>query len=442
MNALKYLPRFRSAGQSLVELAVRESWSRSEIEAHQLVRLNSLWQEAIVRVPYYRALHSDKGLPESFTDLDHFRTCVPILKKPYVRDNAKTLLSKSAGSGGWHHTSGSSGFPTPIFRTHRAHHELLCSRYRFNQMWGVDILDRWAFLWGNAESLAPGFEGFKALFTTPAKDRLRGRLRLSPYDLSKKALRSHLNKLAAFKPAAIYSHSMAADLLAREAEAVGFKCPSLKLVVLTAEPIRQSTVAIVEKAFGVPAVAEYGAVECGFIAGEAKDRTLRVREDTVVLETIPAGDQYEIVATVLNSHAFPLIRYALGDVVEQPLELPEQGFAILPPVYGRNFDLIVTKTGSFLHGQIFEDILDKFSAIRCWQLKQTAEGNVEADIECDGDLDDAAMAFIQTQFSKYLEGFEVTIRQIEGLSVSRSGKHRNIVSELGVVLAEQRLQAG
>ena len=41
---------------ALSELERRETWSRSEVEAFQLDRLNALWLDAVAHVPYYRQL--------------------------------------------------------------------------------------------------------------------------------------------------------------------------------------------------------------------------------------------------------------------------------------------------------------------------------------------------------------------------------------------------
>src|SRR5205807_1956469 len=146
-------------------------------------------------------------------------------------------------------------------------------------------------------------------------------------------------RLARFRPALLYAYSTAADLLAKEAEASGFRCPSLKLVALTSEFVFPRTIATIERALGVPAVSEYGSVECGLLAGEGRDRALRAREDHVLLETLPRDDgRYDIVVTVLNNPSFPLLRYALGDVSDAPLDVPARGFARLKNIAGRDND--------------------------------------------------------------------------------------------------------
>ncbi|MCC9608056.1 hypothetical protein LOC68_01910 [Blastopirellula sp. JC732] len=443
MLLINSLPRFRRARIALADFAKRESWSRSEIEAYQLERINSLWTAAISDSPYYRRLQLERNLPTRFEDLEEFRENVPVLSKDKVRSEPKDILSNKPEHGEWHYTSGSSGARTGIYRSTSVHRKLIQGRYRFNQIWDVDFLDRWAYLWGNAEGLAPGWKGMQARITTPFKDWLRNRLRIAPYDLRPETLRGHLAKIAAYKPVAIYTHSKTAHLLALEAEKIGFEAPYLKLVVMTAEPVRDEYIQDVERAFNTNAVSEYGSIECGFIAGQIRDRTLRVREDNVMVETLPRMDgRYDIAVTLLEESSFPLIRYKIGDVTDAPLTTPSEGFAILHNISGRDFDLIVTGSGALLHAQIFEDILDKFNGIRLWRMQQNSQGNVRVQLVCIDHFEPEAISQIQNRFLSLMEGYEVSVEIVSHIEATSSGKHRTVISELGAQIVRSPAVAG
>jgi phenylacetate-CoA ligase len=123
------------------ELAARESWSRGEIENFQLSRINEIWSHAIRHVPYYRQLFEENKLPNTFQNLEQYRSSVPILSKHAIRQNPKLFLSDHCAPGKWYYTSGSTGTPTPVYRSKQAHLELLQCKYRFYSIWGVDIFD-------------------------------------------------------------------------------------------------------------------------------------------------------------------------------------------------------------------------------------------------------------------------------------------------------------
>ena len=411
-------------------MAEHEKWTRLEIEEFQLDRINAIWSQATKSVHYYRNLQKVRNLPRKFDSLMNYRHSVPILRKSFVREHGKQLLSEIPAAGGWHHTSGSTGSPTAVFRENSSHREMLRARYRFNQMWDVDFLDRWAFVWGNSGALAYGWSGLKHKIKTPVEDWMRNRIRISPYDLRPRTLRKQLERIAKFKPVAIYSHSMAAHLLAVEAKKINFHCPSLKIAVLTAEPVRAATKQIVAEGLGVNALAEYGCVECGFIAGSDQTGKLKVREDYAFLETVPGKDgRFDIVVTVLNNPSFPLLRYAIGDVTDQQLEKPGQGFAALDEVEGRDFDFVMTQNGDVLHGQIFEDTIDRYKGVRRWRVVQEQDGSVTVMLEFLDPPKEAIVKELHQRFEILLNGYPVGLK-IGEIPAGNSGKHRTVISEL------------
>lgn len=431
MNFMRVLPRFRKAYQALETLAAREHWSREEIEAFQLERLNALWEHAARHVPYYRQLGTALRLPQRFSSLEQFQHSVPVLPKSTVRANRSSFLSAARTRGRWVLTGGSTGIPTRVFWGHEAQREMLRARYRFYASWDLDIFDRVAFLWGHHASFAPGLAGLAARLRQPLEDLLRNRIRLSAYRLGRADLREHLRRISDSRPAAIYSFSKAAHLLAREAEATDFQCDSLKLIILTAEPAFPNIVEDVQRAFHAPVIVEYGSAECGFLAGQSRDAALRLREDISLIETLPRNDgRYDIVVTVLTNPSFPLIRYAIGDVTDAPLEPRRYGFSVLQSVVGRNNDFVLSKSGRHLHASLFAAIFENQPNIRRYQLYQHADGALTVSVERhnrDACLNEERL---KRTLEHVLDGAEVTLRVVDKIPQTGAGKHRWIISEL------------
>jgi phosphoenolpyruvate phosphomutase len=434
MKLLRFLPRFRQAYRELATLEAREHWSRSDIDAWQLERLNVTWQHAIAHVPHYRRLTFEARLPERFDSLDEFRSTVPVLPKQAVRDQPDAILSEKAESGHWTRTGGSTGTPMNAYWATNAHLESLRCKYRFQAAWGLDIFDRTAYVWGHSASFKPGLAGRIARWRQPLEDLLRNRIRLSAYHLGQDSLREYLRRIASFQPAVLYGYSRALALLALEAVATGFRCDSLKLVIMTGEPAFPNLVETIERGLGVPAVAEYGSVECGFMAGEGPDRYLRVREDIVLMETLPREDgRHDIVVSVLNHPSFPLLRYAIGDVTDAPLQRGERGFARLQNVAGRNNDLIISRSGRYLHSARF-DALFKYETkvIRRFRVRQHADGSLAVALELNDPKASLDNAGLERKLSELVEGYPVKIEVVETLPQTAAGKHRLVVSDLDV----------
>ena len=187
-----------------------------------------------------------------------------------------------------------------------------------------------------------------------------------------------------------------------------------------------------EKAFGVPAVVEYGAMECALIAGEGPDRVLRVREDMVLAETRAVGDgQHEILFTVLGNPSFPLLRYAIGDVTDAPLEVPERGFAVLKGVGGRANDLIVTRSGGFVHPLRFDFLFgyEWAEAVRRYRIHQRADGAVAVTVEVARPIPPRDVVEMETELRTLLEGYPVTLDVVGALSEAPR-KHRWTTSDM------------
>src|SRR3954468_8636189 len=440
MSLVKHLPRFRQAYRELAQLEQREKWSHGEIEAYQLERVNSLWGSAREHTRHYRELRQQRSLPLCFRSLDEFYSAVPILTKDEMRREPEAFRSDLKRPGDWVFTGGSTGQPFKVYWNSEATVESLRSRYRYYAMWGVDIFDRMAFLWGHSNSFAPGLAGWVARIKQPIVDLLRNRLRLSIYNLTQQQLKIYLTQISAYAPAALYSYPSALDLLATAAEEAGIEFPSIKLATVTGEVVQARAIEHITRVLGAPATVEYGTAECGPLAHEWPDRKLHVREDQVLLETLPAADgRYEIVVTVLANSAYPLIRYRLADMTDAPLDHPERGFRSLQRIIGRENDFIITRDGEQLHSSRF-DAFFKYECrdVRRFRMQQRRDGSLTVSLELNSRTQN--MDEVCSQISKLTGGQHVEVEVVEDIPLSPAGKLRTVQSEfdLASFLASRR----
>jgi phenylacetate-coenzyme A ligase PaaK-like adenylate-forming protein len=206
---------------------------------------------------------------------------------------------------------------------------------------------------------------------------------------------------------------------------------SLRYVLLTAEPAFPHIIETIERAFGVPAIREYGSIECGILAAEWPDRTLRVREDQAILETTPRSDgHYDIIVTVLGNGSFPLLRYAIGDVTDRPLEYGDTGFAQLHDIVGRDNDLVVSRSGRTLHPLWFDDLFENTAGARRWSVHQDATGAVSVTVEVAHDTVTVDCDRVANAIEAHLDGYSVSVSVVRSMTQNQAGKHRWVVSEL------------
>jgi len=430
MKLLQYLPRFREAERELEVFASREKWSRSQIQAYQLDQINELWRHARTCVPYYRQLSESRSLPERFASLAEYSERMPILPKSKVRISPNDFLAESPKPGKWHRTGGSTGSPTAIYWEYGAHRHVLRSKYRNEQRHGLDIFDKKVFLWGHSGSYEPGIKGLLQKNKRPFEDWLRNRLRVSAYDLSDDQLRSQLSAILHFGPKSLYGYSSAIGMLARVAREHQFELPSLEIAILTAEPADPHLRSRVSAQLNCPAVLEYGAAECAFIAGQTPEGEVRVRDDVVFLET-PSNDHgnCDLVLTVLRNPSFPMMRYAIEDTTSEPLKRPEGGFGVLEDIQGRKNDMLLSQTGRRLHAMSIKHTLEHYPEIRRFTAHQHQAGDLDVVLETNDPIAASLRSSLQKQFVDMLDGYPVTIREVKTIPGNIAGKHRWIISD-------------
>lgn len=433
MQILKLHPFFRKALHVMNILEEHEQWSRSDLTSLQLERINQVWHHAINHVPYYAKLFREHDLPREFHSVDEYVSSVPILEKATVRSGA--VFSQRANPGRWYHTGGSTGIPLAIYRERSADLEMLSAQYRLRDLWGVGIFDPVVMELGRADSLVPGLSGSAARLRCAIEDALRNRVRLSPHTLGRDDLRQDLRMMNDFKPRFLYGHSSSIYLLALEALETGMRLESLRLVVLTAEVITQTIRNTTERAFpSASVVQEYGAAESLVIAYEDRQHLLRVREDIVMVETIPTEDNhYRIIMSVLNNPSFPLLRYNIGDLTDRPIAQTDFGFATLGPIIGRNNDFLVARSGRrvrLVAATLAAHISKHHASVKRFRAHQLIDGRVLLYLEVDSPTEQIDTSAMQRSLAAILEGQPVEVRLVRLIPPISSGKHAWLTSEL------------
>jgi phenylacetate-CoA ligase len=177
-------------------------------------------------------------------------------------------------------------------------------------------------------------------------------------------------------------------------------------------------------------VSEYGSCDCGFLAGQWPDGTLRVSEDGVLLETLPRDDgRFDIVATVFGNPSFPLIRYVTDDVTDVPLRRPARGFAVLGSIAGRANDVVLSRSGRMVHPALLDEIVEHRCA-RHFRLHQHADGSASVMVQSAHSAASMDTDLLKQEIEEVLEGYPVGIEVVDSIPPSRSGKHRWITSDL------------
>ncbi|MFC2153728.1 hypothetical protein ACFLQ7_03760 [Actinomycetota bacterium] len=223
-----------------------------------------------------------------------------------------------------------------------------------------------AFLWGNSKK----FNATSlASYRSHARQRLAGASRnaivIDAYQLGEDDLASAARRIVRFKPKYLHGYASAVARMAEYLDAADLlPLPWQPLAVFTeSEPLLPSQRHTISRAFACPVSEQYGSVEIGHIATQHPDGIMRVDDDHVVLERATDG---ELLVTALRSHAFPIIRYRQGDVVDVLTDATSPSsaspYSTVEGIRGRIVDRFVRPGGGTVHGVAVAHCIDPHAA--------------------------------------------------------------------------------
>lgn len=280
-----------------------ETWSLASLEAYQLKKLQELVVISYTNSVYYKNKFDVLGIkPTDIKTLTDLKKLPIINKKELLIHNKDIHTSIKFKTLFQANTSGTSGESLKFSREESADSFNRAAIYRGYSWYNVNPWERNGYFWGFNFSKA---EKLKTRFL----DSLQNRFRIFNY--RKESIDFFIKKLKNAKYLHGYSsmvYETAKIINSRNLE----KPSNLKMVKGTSEKIHETYQEEIQKAFGQRMISEYGAAETGIIAFECPKGNMHINMEGVIVEEI----DHEIVVTNLQMHAFPIIRYKLGDYIK------------------------------------------------------------------------------------------------------------------------------
>lgn len=375
----------------------------------------------------YRAL-LPAGLPERWEDL-------PIVQKRHLQANLDELISAPFTRKQIHmgSTSGSSGHPFYYVKDKYAHamtYALIADRYAWH---GLSLRQKQARFYGIPLS-------GRSRWLELAKDRVFNRVRFPVFDLSEPQLAVFLQKFKSKPFRYVYGYTSALVLFARYL--IGQKvvlrqvCPTLTACVVTSEVCTPEDKQLLEIAFGLPIINEYGASELDTIACTDLDGDWVLSEENLFVEILdeqnrplPDGQSGKVVITALHNRAFPMVRYEIGD-----LGAIERGAkSRLLNLSGRTNDVIQLPSGKKAVGLTFyyvsRSILESGGALQEFVVKQTALDTFVLEVVASRTVSETEEQSIRKAMALYLEdGLQLEIRYVDAIERPGAGKIKHFYS--------------
>jgi phenylacetate-CoA ligase len=420
--------RGEPVGSVVRELRASERWPLERLRAQQWERVRALVRHAWDTVPWYRRSWSAAGFQPG--DLKTWQDWerLPALAKPEIRQQAGQLLSSAPGKGLKATTSGSSGTPVAVVRSHASWGHAHANVIRGWGWHGIDVGDPYAYFWG----LALDKSGRRQ---AGLRDAFFNRQRLSAFEITPARARGFYDQLRRSPAAWGFGYPSAITSFADEVLAQGLDGRALKwkAAVTTAECLRPHQRERLQEAFGCNVVDSYGCAEIGVTGFGCEAGGMHVPIESVVVDTVPAEDgRLEVLLTDLFNFSQPVIRYRIGDMVEAAPEgacacgrtLPRLG-----AIQGRAGDFITLPDGRVINGLLPYYIFRhhaKSGKVREYQFVEFPGGRIELRVLPGPEWTDAARAEIEAEVSRGL-GLPIALTIVDHIARIGRGKHRDFV---------------
>lgn len=413
-----------------------QHWSRDRLLTWQLDRLNELLSQAATNSPFYGARLA--AIRRPFRDLAEIEQ-IPILAKEDVRQNPEGIRTRNVPSSRFieSRTGGSTGEPLTFLWDKRGRDWNRASVYRSAEWAGVALGAKAVQM-----SSARVYQTSRQRSVTRLTHSLQRYKDLPMGAVSEELLETHWSEIVDYRPTSIWGYASAIDLLAEYVESREQDADRevVRALLTSSETLRSAQRARINRAFGPNKVFDqYGSKEFYLGAECAAHDGYHLHSEVLLVEivdhnnrAVPPGQTGRVLVTDLSNHAFPFVRYEIGDlgVMAEDTEcacgvrLPR-----LQSVEGRISDVVVLRdrvltapsfTG-FFHGP----------GIRAFQIRQEVPDHLKIVVVPDeGFTKEVAISVMGGIADLVGEGVQLELVETETIDVPASGKRRFVVSEV------------
>jgi len=351
---------------------------------------------------------------------------LPLLTKDDIRAAGLELFSDGFGPSNSMHTrtGGSTGVPLHVFVDHEAMNWKYAATQRHNAWAGWRPGDKVAAVWGDTDK---GFH-WKSWLRFQFQHRT---IYLDTLKFSADRLRAFHQRILAFKPTVLMGHAHSVYKFAHFCQEHDLRVAGLSGIITTAMTLSELERRCIEEAFDARVFNRYGCEELSIIASESEAHSgLHAFSEGLILEYLPTEvpGEYELVITDLFNRAMPMIRYAIGDIV-QKAEGPcpsGRGLERLQRVSGRTADFLYRPDGTPVFGiSLLDTYIIHIPGIHQAQMIQNDPHLIEVLVVPTGDYGPGTEQAIREVITKEF-GADVrsAVRTVEKLEQTERGKYR------------------
>lgn len=414
---------------------------RAEIDAVVAAKLRALVEHAGRAVPFYterfRAAGIDPAGVRAIADL----AALPPLRKADLRDHGTELLAGGRVDPAWirNASGGSTGAPVVFHQDAAYQRRMLADQARHVTWMGLPWWTPRAFVWG-ADRDSTVHVGWKGRL----RDAATGTKFLNTFQASDAEYAAYARACAADRVPLVIGYASSLEHFARAVAAERSRGLAWRpqAVQSSAERLTPGMRERIEHALGAPVFDRYGSREMGNAAHECTAHAgLHVSMERVIVEVlrdgaaVADGEEGELVVTVLDNVAEPLIRYAIGDVGRRIPGPPcpcGRSYERIEITAGRSSDLFTTPAGRRVHGEYFTHLFYGLPGVAAFRIVQESRERLVLELVRGPAWRGDEVDFILDGIRDVDPAFRTEVRLVEAIPVSASGKRSFTTSRVPV----------
>jgi phenylacetate-CoA ligase len=456
ITAERYLRRRAEYGRVFREYQERlgemQWWSREELEAWQLERLQKLVAHAYENVPAYRRLYDEAGVrPSDIRSLSDLAG-LPIVAKKQIRTNRNAFMARNAKQFQpiELNTSGTTGTPFQFYSDRATECIEWAFWWRHKSWGGVHLWEPMISMGGRVivplSQRQPPFWRF---------NRAEGTMWLSTFHMTPENLDLYIEQVRKSGIQVLRGYPSNLYIFAQHLAKRDVKLP-MRAVFSGSEPLFEYVRDLVEDRFCCKVFDWYGVSERVVTAGQCdRHDGYHVHMENCLVEILqgeePVGDGHlgEVVGTCLSNYAMPLIRYRTGDMSAWCSERCScgRGLTTIGQVQTKWEDILTTADGRFISPSVLTHPFKPVEGIEKSQIIQEAPDHIVVRVVASDAFDATHQALLMHGFTERLgEETRIEVQPVDDIPKDPSGKYRWVISkvpfEFNRLLKRQQEQTG
>lgn len=419
------------------ELRKSQFLSHDKLNQIQLKKLQILTKSAYDYVPYYNKLFNNIGFVPSNINSKIKLNSLPILERKTVQEQNTHFISRLYKETELIQTSsgGSTGDPVKISYSKDNLYRRHAAAKRHDEWAGFNYGEKIALIWGARKDFQQ----------TSVKKKLwsfltNNILVFDSSSITDENLNSFVSNYNKFSPKCVQGYAQSLVLVANFIKDRKIKLKKPLSVISSAELLTDNDRKLIEQTFDAPVYNRYGSRETSIIASECENHNMHVRDEDLIVEILREDgtscnydEEGEIVLTDLTNHAFPLIRYRIGDtgILHKNMCSCGRQLSTMNIKSGRVTDFLITPlnrkvSGVAVLGYICSD-LDGISKV---QFHQKDRKRVNIKILPNDRFNTNILKTINERIIRFLDNIEADIEVVNKLEQTINGKYRMVISDV------------